>query len=365
MANQFSSPKTGPWIFLPSSTRCPGDPASQGLQIVSRSTTNFAALWRSVKIPSSDRHDVETSAALLCRRTSFPTENSMRVPNELPDVHEFIDLPHGRCHFRTFGPDGGQPVLLLHGATVPGWEFDRIAPQLAAEGFRLVCPDLFGHGYSDRPRRAFDHALFVRQSADLLDALGIRSPVHLFGHSLGAAIATRLALKRPEKIAALVLGAPLLDFTGEHAATRILEPWPLGECLMPTYVIPMLIRRRERRYRGIEDGRFARMYRDQFLIPGFGRAFLSLLRSGGLGDQSDCYARLEQLEHPVLMMRGTEDPIFTEAQFAALQRLLPRAEVAEVGEAGHPMILTHPGRVAPHVTDFLSKANNPTVRRFR
>ena len=117
----------------------------------------------------------------------------------LPQADEFVRLRDGNCHYRIDGPQAGPIILLLHGATVAAWEFERLVPMLSAAGYRTIRADLFGHGYSDRPRARYAHALFVRQLLDLLDVLTPTAPVHLLGHSLGAALAARLVCAQPQR----------------------------------------------------------------------------------------------------------------------------------------------------------------------
>jgi len=242
---------------------------------------------------------------------------------------------------------------MLHGATVPGWEFDRLAPYLHAAGFQTVCPDLYGHGYSARPDRKYIHDLFVQQALELVAALELAPPIRIVGHSLGAAIGTRIACLEPGMIDKLVLIAPLLDFTAVKPRARLLAVPGIGELLMPAWIVPGLKRRRRRRYREIDDGRFVKMFNDQLRIPGFGKALLSLIRSGSLGDQSAIYCQLANLDIPALILRGSADSIFTAGQFAALQKVLPAAEFEEFPGMEHPLMLTHPAEVARRIVQFL------------
>lgn len=274
----------------------------------------------------------------------------------LPDSHEFVALRDGRCHYRADGPVGAPVVLLIHGATVPGWQFDRIVPHLNAAGYRTLRADLYGHGYSDRPRARYDHELFLRQHLELLDALGIGAAVRVLGHSLGAAIASRLAARYPERVSQLVLTAPLVNFTGNVAASRLLAVPLVGEALTAAYVVPMLVRRRTRRYRGIEGGRFVRAFRDQLIKPGFPRALLSMIRSGALGDQRGCYAALADTDHPILLVRGADDTVLPRRQLEVARDLVQRARYVEIAEATHSLLLTDPEPVAASVLEFFSAA---------
>lgn len=270
------------------------------------------------------------------------------------DTHCFAQLADGECHFRIDGPARGRTVLMLHGATVPHWEFDRLVPFLNAAGLRTIRPDFYGHGHSARPRTRYGHALFVRQALSLLDALEMQSPVDLLGHSLGAAIAARLAVAAPARIRRVILGAPLVDYMENVPATRYLR-WPLlGEALTHGYVVPMLRRRRARNYAPIEDGRFVGKFMRQLELPGFGRALLSMFRSGALGDQRDAYEALGKANPPLLVLRGTEDPICPPVQLARLRDWLPAARCVEVEGTGHAFMLTHPERVAPLIAGFIA-----------
>jgi len=267
-----------------------------------------------------------------------------------------VELSEGRCHFRIAGDAGAPTALLLHGATVPGWEFDRLLPYLHDAGYRTLSPDFFGHGYSDRPDASHSQDLLVRQAAEFLDAVGETSPVAIVGHSLGAAVGARLAAAAPSRVRSIVLIAPLLDFASGQPGMRLLVAPGIGKLLMATCIVPMLKRRRARRYRDIDGGRFVGMFNDQFRIRGFGAALLSLIRSGALGDQSDSYRALYESGHPTLILRGMEDRVFSAIQLETMQTLLPLATVRACPGVGHPLMLTHPEIVAPLITGFLDQA---------
>ncbi len=275
--------------------------------------------------------------------------------NNEPD--RLVALGDGDCHFRLRGPEHGPLILMLHGATVPGWEYDRLAPLLHQAGYRTLVPDLYGHGLSARPRRAYDYDLFTRQIFELLTALGIEQPIDVFGHSMGAAVAARLAVQQPERIARLMLAAPLVNFTANTPLAMLLVPPLIGEALMSIYIKPMLRRRRRLRYRGIEDGRWVGMFVQQLRIPGTARAVLSLVRSGTLGDQRHCYRELNRQRHDAMLLRGDEDLVSTASQFEDLRALLPRAKVIEIARAPHAFVLTDPDKLAPHILDFFGRGD--------
>ena len=258
------------------------------------------------------------------------------------DVHQFIDLEHGVCHFQLSGPAEGLPLVLIHGATVPMWEFDRILPALHTAGYRTLRFDLYGHGFSARPQCSYTLALFSKQLHQLLTYVGFTQPIHILGHSLGAAVAANLAATRTHRIQHIVLAAPLVDFTEQMRLSRLLNHALMGRLLVHALVVPMLRRRRRLRYRQLADGQFALMFERQLAVPGFARALHSLFQHGTLGNQQATYYALRGSTLRLSMLRGELDDIVSLEQIVRLQAWLPQAETFALKDAGHPFMLTHP-----------------------
>ena len=267
--------------------------------------------------------------------------------------HTTIELSEGHCYYRAAGPEDGFPLLLIHGATVPGWVFDRLTPLLNDAGFRTYAPDLYGHGKSARPRIRYDNELFVRQLQEFMDTVIGSQAVAVIGHSLGSAIAARLALEQADRIERLVLAAPLVDFTAATPSIRLLKIPLLGELLVPLVIKPMLKYRRNFRFCDIEDGRWVDYFFEQLSIPGFDQALLSMVRSGTLGKQHEVYRQLQQFPQPVSVLRGSEDSFMTHDQFSWLQSALSRASFHEVQGTPHAFLLTHPAEVSAPILGFL------------
>jgi len=126
----------------------------------------------------------------------------------LPKGH-FVTLNDGlRLHYLDNG--SGDAVLFIHGSG-PGASghsnFKQNYPEFAAAGHRVLVPDLPGYGASDKPETDYTLDFFVDALFGLLDALDI-ARCTLVGNSLGGAIAIRMALDQPQRIARLVLMAP-------------------------------------------------------------------------------------------------------------------------------------------------------------
>jgi lipase len=130
-------------------------------------------------------------------------------------------------HVHRFGPEGGPPLLCIHGVTGHGRRFRR----LAEEGFpqrRVVAVDLRGHGRSpyEPPWTVEQH---VRDVVAVLDAEGLeRTPV--LGHSFGGLITTHLLAAAPERVERAVLIDPAIALDpayalGEAEAIRMPASW--------------------------------------------------------------------------------------------------------------------------------------------
>lgn len=97
----------------------------------------------------------------------------------------------------------GEPLLLIHGAQGSSVEWK---PQIAAltGHFRLIVPDVRGHGASAHTPAPYSMELFADDMAGLLDALEVES-AHVLGHSMGGAVAQALAARHPGKVRRLIL----------------------------------------------------------------------------------------------------------------------------------------------------------------
>jgi pimeloyl-ACP methyl ester carboxylesterase len=102
--------------------------------------------------------------------------------------------------------EGGRPLLLVHGFTGAGSDFEDYLEPLSELGWHVVTPDLRGHGGSTKPpdEAAYSFDRFADDLLALLDALGWERCT-LLGHSMGGMIAQVLTLRAPERVEALIL----------------------------------------------------------------------------------------------------------------------------------------------------------------
>jgi pimeloyl-ACP methyl ester carboxylesterase len=131
-----------------------------------------------------------------------------RVNARWPPQGRFIEAGGARLHVREQGPAHAPRVLLIHGASANLLElWTALADELSAS-HRVVAYDRPGMGHSTRSaRNGHELAHQARLAARVLEATG-EGPAIVVGHSLGAAVALRLALDRPALAAGLVLIAP-------------------------------------------------------------------------------------------------------------------------------------------------------------
>jgi pimeloyl-ACP methyl ester carboxylesterase len=138
-----------------------------------------------------------------------------RIEAAHPPAGRFVEVEGGRLHVLELGRTDGAgaplwPVVLVHGASGNLGDLRLALGDRLAQGRRVVLVDRPGHGWSDRPGGARD-ASPARQAAliaQALERLGIERFV-LLGHSLGGAVATAFALAYPDRLAGLVLLAPV------------------------------------------------------------------------------------------------------------------------------------------------------------
>jgi pimeloyl-ACP methyl ester carboxylesterase len=264
----------------------------------------------------------------------------------------YVEIGDGVIHVRVEGRSDGVPLLLLHGATVALWEFDRLVPHLLDRGFRVLRFDLLGHGLSDRPRVDYTLERFVRQTVEVLDATSFPRPAAILGHSLGAAIAAGLGATQPDSDCRFVLVAPMLDFRASSPWARAFGSRHFGPELMRRVGVPALVRRRRKRYARIGLAHLAETFREHALLDGYADALASMIRARALGDQAERYARLGRLGPEVLLVAGGADRVIPARDIARLRTMLPRHRYFEIAGAEHNMLLTHAEEVASAVERF-------------
>ncbi len=103
------------------------------------------------------------------------------------------------------GPADGVPLVLLHSGGMAAEEWEKHVDPLVEEGFRLLVPDLPGHGRTPLPEdEALTLDVMVEAVRALLDAEAV-DEAHVLGSSMGGATALRFTLEHPGRVSKLVL----------------------------------------------------------------------------------------------------------------------------------------------------------------
>lgn len=140
--------------------------------------------------------------------------NALRTPDErfanltgYPFRPHYVELDGLRMHYLDEGPSDGPAVLLLHGEPTWSYLYRKMIPPLAAAGCRLIAPDLFGFGRSDKPadRASYSYHFHVDAIKQFVRTLNL-SATTLFGQDWGGLIGLRVVAELPDRFARVAVG---------------------------------------------------------------------------------------------------------------------------------------------------------------
>jgi pimeloyl-ACP methyl ester carboxylesterase len=253
----------------------------------------------------------------------------------------------------------GEPLVLVHGLGGAASNWLVLAP-LLLPGRRLLVPELPGHGGSEPLPAARNLNTYADSLAALIEREGF-PPAAVVGHSLGGAIALRLAIRRPDAVSRLVLAAAAGISSGTRSAryaltiTGILKP---GRRIAPH-------RRLVARSPGLKSLVFGRWgAADPQALPGdVVEAFLSgparhtdTVSAAKALMQDDPRADLDRVQCPSLVLWGARDnqlPIGDAFDYA--RRLRGRLRV--IADCGHLLIGERPDACADAIESFLAASS--------
>ncbi len=244
----------------------------------------------------------------------------------------------------------GPAVVFVHGV---GLDADMWADQLAAfgAGNRAIAYDTYGHGGSDAPPAGSDLGIYVEQLRALLDALGIERAV-VVGHSMGALIATGLAVEHPGRVAGLVAFNAVYRRSADARASALDRAAAL-ERDGPASTVDAAIAR----WFGdpVPDGdtRMAGEVRRSLLSAdpvGYARAYRVFAESD---DRYD--GRLGAISAPALFVTGQDDPHSTPAMSEAMAADAPHGRAVVLPGERHMIILQNPGKASELIRTMLDE----------
>jgi pimeloyl-ACP methyl ester carboxylesterase len=116
-----------------------------------------------------------------------------------------VVAPAESLHITMVGPESGPTVVIVPGLVSPAYAFRHVLPPLAQAGVRAVVIEPLGVGASSRPSNGdYSHSAQAHRVAAVMDSLHLTQAVTM-AHAVGAPIALRLALARPELVHRLLL----------------------------------------------------------------------------------------------------------------------------------------------------------------
>ena len=110
------------------------------------------------------------------------------------------------------GPPNGPPLILHHGVLRNHKSFTPILSQLSSR-WQIFLPDFRGHGESEAVRNSYRIIDYAEDAKALLENV-IQEKAIIYGHSLGAMVAARVASELPDLVSAAILEDPPFDTMG-------------------------------------------------------------------------------------------------------------------------------------------------------
>ena len=266
---------------------------------------------------------------------------------------DFVKLSDGYVHFELAGPDEGELVVLVHGFSVPSYIWEPTKFGLVDHGYRVLSFDLYGRGYSDRPKIDYDLDLFVNQIAELTRQVVPGEPFHLVGLSMGGPIVARFTNENPDLVKSITLIAPEVLTVDERDIFPMNIPI-IGEWVVGAYLVPIHLPQSQLDdfYRPEKFPRWEERYLDQLQYKGYKYAILSTIRNLVKMEPLAEYEKLSELGIPSLLIWGEEDQSVSYEAIVKLLQAMPEIETLFVEDAGH----------IPHVEK--AEIVNPVLIRF-
>ncbi len=281
--------------------------------------------------------------------------------------HRYVDLGDGvTIHVADAGPGEGPAVMLVHGFPQNWWEWHGLIGPLAADGYRVLCPDLRGAGWSSAPRGRYTKEEMAEDLAGVLDWLGV-AKVKLVAHDWGGPVAFIMMLRHPEKV------------TGFFGVNTV-APWMKRDLSMLRhlwrfwYQIPISLPVIGPRIIADSQARYARLV-VSWVGAGFGlpeedlRMYAERMRQPGHADAGSRWYRSFQtrealrwmrgqydgarVDVPVRWLHGTGDPVITPDLLDGYAQRASDFEVELVDGVGHWIVEQRPELVLDRLRAFL------------
>jgi len=265
-------------------------------------------------------------------------------------------------HFRDYPAVGSErgdrlPVMCLHGLTRNARDFEDLAPHIAAQGRRVIVPEMRGRGRSGYASDPASYAvpIYVQDVLALLEQERVERFVAI-GTSMGGLIIMALGAIDPGRIAALVLNdvGPVVEpdgierirsYVGQggsfatwvHAARALADVH--GE-MFPDYTLEQWLALAKRTMVLVSNGRIAFDYDMKIAEP--------LLADTSSAVPPDLWPMLDALKgRPAVLVRGEKSAILSSETQRRMAEVLPGASTVVIPGVGHaPSLDEAPARAA-------------------
>lgn len=285
-----------------------------------------------------------------------------------------IQIDGVKIFYREAGPANAPAILLLHGFPASSFMFRDLINQLGSH-FHVIAPDYPGFGYSEAPSTqnfaySFDHlAAIVEKLTDRLEL----NRYALYMQDFGGPVGFRLALRRPEKVTALIIqnanayeeGLP--DDFWTPARTLWRSPTPanfekIREAAMSDSALEWNYTHGVKAPERIDPDNWV-LQRALLSRPDNKEAMLALLYDyrTNLTRYPAWQDYFRKRQPATLIVWGQNDAIFPPTGARAYLKDLPRAEL-HLLDTGHFALEDHSSVISNLIIDFLSREANPKER---
>ena len=280
----------------------------------------------------------------------------------IPINYRTVDVDGLKVFYREAVAPGAPKLLLLHGFPTAGHMFRDLIP-LLSDRFHLIAPDLPGFGNSDMPSRGHGFDWMAEVIDRFIEVVGFdRYAVYVFDY--GAPVGFRLAVKHPDRIAAII------SQNGNAYAEGLSDGW---NPIRAYWQNPSEANRTELRAflkpettiwqytHGVPDP--TRVSPDGYSLDNFylsrpGMAELQLDLFDDYKSNVALYPAFQEYfrthKPPLLAVWGKNDPFFLPRGAEAFKRDIPKAVVRFL-DTGHFALETHAEEIAAAIREFLSR----------
>ncbi|MFQ5821681.1 MAG: alpha/beta fold hydrolase [Candidatus Heimdallarchaeota archaeon] len=249
----------------------------------------------------------------------------------------------------------GFPLVMIMGISgnVDWW--DPLMVQELSKSFKIVLFDSRGAGRTDVSDKRYTIKLFADDTASLMDALGI-SRAHVFGVSMGGAIAQELVLNHPEKVEKLVLCSTSCGGT---------KSVPASEEVLGTFKADRSELSPEEIYRRGVPLLFTEDFiqKNSDLVELFIQRVLkapisniSFMRRLDAVGEFDTWDRLPQIRAPTLILHGKRDILVPPENGSILAEAIPNAKLVYFEKSAHALIYEEMEKMIHVLLDFLAES---------